>query len=87
MISQVVDTNGDAVPSKGDTILMGRYESPDEAVQILQPTVVVEELLGTVFTVQNFVVAGMVLVGLAALQPSVTLDAAVGREVEVEVSQ
>ena len=52
---------------KSGTILMGRYESPDDPVQILQPTTVIEELLGTIFTVQNFVVAGMLLVGLAAL--------------------
>jgi putative ABC transport system permease protein len=42
---------------KSGTILMGRYESPDESVQILEPTTVIDELLGTIFTVQNFVVA------------------------------
>jgi putative ABC transport system permease protein len=57
--------------SKSGTILMGRYESPDEAVQILQPTTVIDELLGTIFTVQNFVVMGMLLVGLAALATAV----------------
>jgi putative ABC transport system permease protein len=56
---------------KSGTILMGRYESLDEAVQILQPTTVIEELLATIFTVQNFVVAGMLLVGLAALATAV----------------
>jgi putative ABC transport system permease protein len=56
---------------KSGTILMGRYESPDEPVQILQPTTVIDELLGTIFTVQNFVVAGMLLVGLAALATAV----------------
>ena len=50
---------------------MGRYESPDETVQILQPTTVIDDLLGTIFTVQNFVVAGMLLVGLAALATAV----------------
>jgi putative ABC transport system permease protein len=52
---------------KSGTILMGRYESPDDPTQILQPTTVIDDLLGTIFTVQNFVVAGMLLVGLAAL--------------------
>jgi putative ABC transport system permease protein len=52
---------------RSGTILMGRYEAPDETVQILQPTAVIDDLLGTIFTVQNFVVAGMLLVGLAAL--------------------
>jgi putative ABC transport system permease protein len=58
-----------AVPhdQKSGTILMGRYESPEEPTQILQPTTVIDDLLGTIFTVQNFVVAGMLLVGLAAL--------------------
>lgn len=56
---------------KSGTILMGRYESPEDPVQILQPTTVIDELLGTIFTVQNFVVAGMLLVGLAALATAV----------------
>jgi putative ABC transport system permease protein len=60
---------------KSGTILMGRFESPDETVQILQPTTVIEELLGTIFTVQNFVVAGMLLVGLAALATAVLVFA------------
>jgi putative ABC transport system permease protein len=60
---------------KSGTILMGRYESSDEQVQILQPTTVIDELLGTIFTVQNFVVAGMLLVGLAALATAVLVFA------------
>ena len=62
-----------AVPhdQKSGTILMGRYESPDDPAQILQPTTVIDGLLGTIFTVQNFVVAGMLLVGLAALATAV----------------
>jgi len=62
-----------AVPhdQKSGTILMGRYESPDEPTQILQPITVIDDLLGTIFTVQNFVVAGMLLVGLAALATAV----------------
>ena len=60
---------------KSGTILMGRYEAPDETVQILQPSSVIDELLGTIFTVQNFVVAGMLLVGLAALATAVLVFA------------
>ncbi len=58
-----------AVPhdQKSGIILMGRYEAPDEPMQILKPTTVIDELLGTIFTVQSFVVAGMLLVGVAAL--------------------
>ena len=62
-----------AVPhdQKSGTILMGRYESPDDPAQVLPPTTVIDDLLGTIFTVQNFVVAGMLLVGLAALATAV----------------
>jgi putative ABC transport system permease protein len=60
---------------KSGTILMGRYESPDDPVQILQATTVIDDLLGTIFTVQNFVVAGMILVGLAALATAVLVFA------------
>jgi putative ABC transport system permease protein len=60
---------------KSGTILMGRYESPEEAVQIFQPTNVIDELLGTIFAVQNFVVAGMLLAGLAALATAVLVFA------------
>jgi len=56
---------------KSGTILMGRFESLDIPSQILQPTTVIDDLLGTIFTVQNFVVAGMLLVGLAALATAV----------------
>jgi len=56
---------------KSQVILMGRYESPDEAVQILRPTTVMDELLETILTVQSFVVAGMLIVGTAALATTV----------------
>ena len=62
-----------AVPhdEKSRVILMGRYESPDEAMQILRPTTVMDELLETILTVQSFVVAGMLIVGTAALATAV----------------
>jgi len=62
-----------AVPhnQKSGTILMGRFESPADSAQIFQPITVIDDLLGTIFTVQNFVVAGMLLVGLAALATAV----------------
>jgi len=58
-----------AVPrdQKSGTILMGRYESPDDPAQILRPTAVMDELLDTILTVQSFVIAGMLIVGAAAL--------------------
>jgi putative ABC transport system permease protein len=62
-----------AVPhdQKSSTILMGRYESPDDPAQILKPTTVIDELLDTILTVQSFVIAGMLIVGLAALATAV----------------
>ena len=42
-----------------------------EAVQILRPTTVMDELLDTILTVQSFVVAGMLIVGAAALATAV----------------
>jgi len=56
---------------KSQAILMGRYQGPDETQQILRPTSVMDELLETILTVQSFVVAGMLLVGLAALGTAV----------------
>ena len=52
---------------KGATLLMGRYLGPKERHQILDPTDVMDELLDTVLTVQTFVVAALLLVGLATL--------------------
>ena len=62
-----------AVPDsdKSQAILMGRYQGPDETQQILRPTSVMDELLETILTVQSFVVAGMLVVGLAALGTAV----------------
>jgi putative ABC transport system permease protein len=58
-----------AVPqdSKSGTILMGRYEADDEISQIVQPAVVMNELLGTILTIREFVVAALLLVAVATL--------------------
>ena len=58
-----------AVPhdEKSGVLLMGRYESEGEAARIVRPRVVIDDLLGTVFTVQGFVVAALGLVALATL--------------------
>ncbi|TDI14927.1 MAG: hypothetical protein E2P05_08395 [Acidobacteria bacterium] len=58
-----------AVPhdQKSAAILQGRYLSSEGGVQIVRPSRVMEELLDTVLTVQNFVVAGAIVVGLATL--------------------
>ena len=56
-----------AVPDneKSGVILMGRYESAEESLQIVRPRVVMDELLGTVFTVREFVVGAILLVAVA----------------------
>jgi putative ABC transport system permease protein len=48
-------------------LLMGRYSAPDERLQALRPIGVIDDLLGTVFTVRGYVVAALGLVGVATL--------------------
>ncbi len=51
---------------KSTALLLGRYQS-DEALQLLQPSEVVDELLATVFSVQNVIVAALMVVGTTTL--------------------
>ena len=62
-----------AVPRdrRSETILRGRYESPDDRAQIVQPVTVMDELLETILTVQTFVIAAVVVVGLSTLATAV----------------
>lgn len=66
-----------AVPQdhKAGVILLGRFQGQgdgdDEQAQIVRPAVVIRELLETVFTVQSFVVAGILLVSMATLAMAV----------------
>ena len=48
-------------------LLLGRYTAPDERVQIARPALVMEELLGTVLTVQRYAVAAIGGVAAATL--------------------
>jgi putative ABC transport system permease protein len=52
---------------KSRALLMGRYTAPEETVQLLRPIGVIDDLLGTVFTVQGYVVAALALVAAATL--------------------
>jgi len=52
---------------KSATLLEGQYLSPDEPVQLVRPDGVMGELLATVLTVQNYVIAGAMVIGLSAL--------------------
>ena len=58
-----------AIPpdDRSRALLMGRYAAPDEPLQVLRPVGVIDDLLGTVFTVRGYVVAALVLVGGATL--------------------
>jgi len=52
---------------KSSALLQGRYQTGDAPVQIVRPAGVMDELLQTILTVQAFVVAGAVILGLATL--------------------
>lgn len=56
-----------AVPAsfKDSVLLRGRYEEEGDAVQMVVPTEVVEELLATMFSVRDWVVIGGIAVGIA----------------------
>jgi len=58
-----------AVPrdAKSGTLLMGRYLGAEERHQILQPRMVVDQLLATILTIQSFVLAALVSVAVATL--------------------
>jgi len=53
--------------AKSSALLQGRYQESDAAVQIVRPAAVMDDLLDTILTVQAFVVAGAVILGLATL--------------------
>jgi len=58
-----------AVPrdEKSRVLLMGRYAGTDRPVQILRPESVMDELLETVVTIQQYVVTAIALAGTAAV--------------------
>ena len=58
-----------AVPKdeKSSALLQGRYVGGDEDSQIVRPAVVMEELLGTIFTVGRYVTFAVLIVGLSTL--------------------
>ncbi len=53
--------------AKSKALLMGRFQSKDETSQIVVPSKILDQLMGTVFTVQDYIVAAVVLVGLSTL--------------------
>ena len=58
-----------AIPcdTKSGVILRGRYQSSNEPCQILEPAIVIRELLSTIVTVKEYIVAAVVLVGLSTV--------------------
>lgn len=58
-----------AVPSdqRSSALLQGRYQANGERMQVVRPSTVMDQLLGTILTVQQFVTAGAVLLGLATV--------------------
>ncbi len=62
-----------AVPHdlKSGVILQGRYEAAEETSQVVRPVEVVEELLGTILTIRQFVVAAVIIVGSATLATAI----------------
>jgi len=58
-----------AVPpdDKSATLLRGRYQSNDEGLQLVVPATVLNDLLDTVFTVQNYVILGLAMLGMATV--------------------
>jgi putative ABC transport system permease protein len=56
-----------AVPTdqKSGVLLEGRYQKPGGSVQAIRPEVVMDELLATVFTVRQYVLAAVGLLGVA----------------------
>jgi putative ABC transport system permease protein len=56
-----------AVPTdqRSGVLLEGRYQEPGGSVQAIRPQVVMDELLATVFTVRQYVLAAVGLVGVA----------------------
>ncbi len=58
-----------AFPSdqKSSALLQGRFQASDDVAQIIPPVTVMDELLATILTVQSFITAGAVIVGLATL--------------------
>ena len=58
-----------AVPSdqRSSALLQGRYQADGERMQVVRPSTVMDQLLGTILTVQQFVTAGAILLGLATV--------------------
>ena len=52
---------------KSGVILRGRYTNDELRSQIVRPVTVIDELLDTILTIQQFIVAAVIIVGLATI--------------------
>ena len=52
---------------KSATLLRGRYQNNDSGYQMLVPGNVLDDLLETVFTVQNYIILGLMMLSLATV--------------------
>jgi putative ABC transport system permease protein len=52
---------------KAAALLRGRYLDNDQGLQLIVPSTVLNELLDTVFTVQNYVILGLAMLSLATI--------------------
>jgi len=52
---------------KSSDLLRGRYLSDEERVQVLEPAAVMDDLLGTIFTVRGYIMVAVFIVGIATL--------------------
>ncbi len=53
--------------AKNATLLRGRYQNHESAFQVLVPADVLDDLLETVFTIQNYVILGLMMLSLATI--------------------
>ena len=57
--------------TKSGTLLMGRYQSPEDPSQIVKPLTIMNGLLDTILTVQSYVVTAVVIIGISTLATAV----------------
>ncbi len=57
--------------TKSGTLLQGKYLSDNEQMQILRPSHVIDDLLETILTIQNYILAGAALTGGATLMTAI----------------
>jgi len=57
----------DPPDQKNETLLRGRYQDNDAGLQLIVPGSVLDDLLSTVFAVQNYVILGLAILSLATI--------------------